>query len=127
MSYFIGGVVPLSSNELIEVLERDSGCGGMQECGRDGGLPNEDERLAVYVDETSGVYEVAGSHGHSKMNSCSWLSRVVLVHAHRPPYDLASRGLGQLDRQGGDVRRVGLARWHFGHCRCQWWASTWWW
>ena len=83
----------------------------MQECGRDGGLPNEDERLAVYVDETSGVYEVAGSHGHSKTNSCSWLSRVVLVHAHRPPYDLASRGLGQLDRQGGDVRHVGLARW----------------
>ena len=33
----------------------------MQECGwRDGGLPNEDGRLAVYVGETRGVYDVAG-------------------------------------------------------------------
>jgi len=33
----------------------------MQERGwRGGGLPNEDARLAVYVGETRGVYEVAG-------------------------------------------------------------------
>ena len=33
----------------------------MQECGwRDGGLPNKDGRLAVYVGETRGVYKVAG-------------------------------------------------------------------
>jgi hypothetical protein len=33
----------------------------MQECRwRDGGLPNDDGRLPVYVGETMGVYEVAG-------------------------------------------------------------------
>jgi len=33
----------------------------MLECGwRDGGLPNEDRRQAVYIGETRGVYEVAG-------------------------------------------------------------------
>jgi hypothetical protein len=33
----------------------------MQECGwRDGGLPNEDGRRAVYVGDTTGVHEIAG-------------------------------------------------------------------
>ena len=40
----------------------------MQECGwRDGGSPNEDGRLAVFVGETRGVYDVAGEPSNTPM------------------------------------------------------------
>ena len=81
MSYLIGGVVPLLSNGLIEVpyagmwLER-------------WGLPNEDGRLGVYVGETRGVHEVAGNPTDPPTPKLMLRRRrMVLVLAHRPPYD----------------------------------------
>jgi len=80
MSYLIGGVVPLSSNGLIEVPWQDSGGSGMQEWEwRDGGLPNEDGRLAVYVGETRGAYKVAGNPTDTPKPES------MLVPAHRSP------------------------------------------
>lgn len=60
-----------------------------------GGFLNEDGRLGMYVGETRGVHEVAGNPTDPPTPELMLRrSRMVLVHAHRPPCDLRQPWIG---------------------------------
>ena len=81
----------------------------MQECGwRDGGLPNDDEPLAMYVGHTKQWLITLPTF--QSLNICSWFSRMVLVHAHRLPYN-PRRTAGSSERGCQARKSCTLAFW----------------
>lgn len=99
MSYWNGGVIPLSSNGLIGVAVV---------CVETWGLPNKNGRLAVYVGETRGGYEVAGNPADTLKPEIMLLAEPYgsvsceqTIFGPLPPWSATA---GSSER---DVRRVG--------------------